>query len=30
LPKYDPRYGLADTDELPIIKESREDRRPGN
>lgn len=30
LPKYDPRYGLADTDELPVIKESREDRRPGN
>jgi hypothetical protein len=37
LPKYDPRYGLADTDELPVTptirdsrKESREDRRPGN
>ena len=30
LPKYDPRYGLADTDELPVIKESREDRRRGN
>ena len=33
LPKYDPRYGLADTDELPItrdIKDSREDRRRGN
>ncbi|MFM7772252.1 MAG: YbhN family protein [Acidimicrobiaceae bacterium] len=37
LPKYDPRYGLADTDELPITptirdsrKDSREDRRPGN
>ena len=24
LPKYDPRYGLADTDELPVIKQSRE------
>jgi len=33
LPKYDPRYGLADTDELPVtqvIKESRDDRRRGN
>ena len=33
LPKYDPRYGLADTDELPItrdIKDSRDDRRRGN
>ena len=30
LPKYDPRYGLADTDELPVIKESREDRRRSN
>lgn len=30
LPKYDPRYGLADTDELPVIKESREERRRGN
>ena len=29
-PKYDPRYGLADTDELPVIKESREDRRRSN
>ena len=30
LPKYDPRYGLAATDELPVIKESREDRRRSN
>ena len=30
LPKYDPRYGLADTDELPVIKESREDHRRSN
>jgi len=33
LPKYDPRYGLADTDELPVIKESRdirEERGRGN
>ena len=37
LPKYDPRYGLAETDELPVTptiresrKEAREDRRRGN
>lgn len=29
LPKYDPRYGLADTDELPVIKESRDIREEG-
>ncbi|GDX33713.1 hypothetical protein LBMAG16_05440 [Actinomycetes bacterium] len=30
LPKYDPRYGLADTDEIPVVRETREERRRGN
>ena len=30
LPKYDPRYGLADTDEIPVMRETREERRRGN
>ncbi len=30
LPKYDPRYGLADTDEIPVVRDARDERRRRN
>ena len=30
LPKFDPRYGLAETDELPVTREIRDERRRSN
>ena len=30
LPKFDPRYGLAETDEIPVTREIRDERRRSN
>lgn len=30
LPKFDPRYGLAETDEIPVPREIRDERRRSN
>jgi hypothetical protein len=30
LPKFDPRYGLAETDEIPVTREIRDERHRSN